>query len=334
MTQPSIRIASRSSCLLCGSGGMPLHRNLVDALYHVAGKWHISRCSNQNCGLCWLDPAPVEADIPLLYQKYYTHDATNRRASLLWKIRPFFYRCYLIATYPPAWLLGLSSARREIDLMFLNDVSPGELLDVGCGDGNFMYRMHKLGWSVTGLDFDAGAIEHAKLSYPFKFLHCDLAGAHFGENSFDAITLSHVIEHVPDPVGLLAEAMRILKPGGTLVAITPNAGSYGHLQFGDCWRGLEPPRHIQIFTLEALRACARQAGFEIVNVFSSAANADGITVGSLRIRKAKRQAFVARTTMSVNVIRSIKGLLFQYREAFCMRRHPEYGEEAVLICRK
>lgn len=313
---------------------MPLHRDLVDALYHVPGKWHISKCSNQSCGLCWLDPAPIEADVPLLYQKYYTHDTANRGTSLLWKIRPFFYWCYLIATYPPASALGLSRARRQIGPMFLNDVPPGELLDVGCGDGSFMDRMHKLGWSVTGLDFDAAAIEHAKLRYPFKFLSCDLAGAHFGENQFDAVTMSHVIEHVPNPVGLLAEARRVLRPGGTLVAITPNAGSFGHLKFEDCWRGLEPPRHMQIFALQALQACARQAGFEMVNVFSSAANADGITVGSLRIREAKRQAFAARTTMRVNVIRSIRGLLFQYREALHMRRHPEYGEEAVLICRK
>lgn len=334
MTQLQIRTAPRNSCAVCGSKGTPLYHDLMDVLFQVPGKWHLSRCNNQDCGLCWLNPAPLEADIPLLYKNYYTHAPTGGRRSLGRGIQFLFYHCYLITTYLPALVLGLPGARREIWQMFLNDIPPGRLLDVGCGDGNFMHRMHRRGWSVTGLDVDAKAIEHARLRYNFEFLHSDLAGAHFAENSFDAVTMSHVIEHVPDPVALLTETMRILKPGGVLAATTPNAASLGHNKFQDCWRGLEPPRHFQIFTLGALRACAQQASLEIYRAVSSAANADAITVGSLRICQAKNRADFFETTAGVNIIRSLRSLFFQYHEAYRMHKNPECGEEAVLICRK
>ena len=71
-------------------------------------------------------------------------------------------------------------------------------------------------------------------------------------DSFDAVIMSHVIEHVPQPRELLAECARLLKLGGRLVMLTPNAESFGLDYYGRCWRGLEPPRHLQIFSQPAL----------------------------------------------------------------------------------
>jgi SAM-dependent methyltransferase len=83
-------------------------------------------------------------------------------------------------------------------------------------------------------------------------------------DSFDAVIMSHVIEHVPHPRELLTECARVLKPGGRLVMLTPNAESFGLDYYGRCWRGLEPPRHLQIFSQLALEQIAKQAGLNVV----------------------------------------------------------------------
>jgi 2-polyprenyl-3-methyl-5-hydroxy-6-metoxy-1,4-benzoquinol methylase len=82
------------------------------------------------------------------------------------------------------------------------------------------------------------------------------------EAFFDAITLSHVIEHVHDPVDTLIRCHRMLKPGGYLWLETPNADSVGYELYGRYWRGLEPPRHLVIFNSAALEMTLARAGFE------------------------------------------------------------------------
>src|SRR5260370_12571932 len=92
-----IRTLSRPSCMICGGRGTALYRDLIDTLFGIAGKWHMKQCENRACGLCWLDPGPVEADIALLDQSYYTHNSA-RAEGLLGAFRPFFYACYLAAS--------------------------------------------------------------------------------------------------------------------------------------------------------------------------------------------------------------------------------------------
>lgn len=254
------------------------------------------------------------------------------------RLRSFFYNGYLTATYVPSRLLGLRQAKRKIVNMFLDDLKPGRLLDVGCGSGDFLHRMHKLGWSVIGLDFDANAIENAKAQYGSELtvLHTDLPSAHFPDNSFDAVTMHHVIEHVLDPVALLVETRRILKAGGRLVVATPNINSFGHKKFRDSWRGLETPRHLQVFSLKALEQCARKASFNFIKVNSSAANADIIIGASFGLIEAKKKGDSLSETRRVktNFLRGIRSLLLQYREALLLRHNPDCGEETVLICQK
>ena len=162
----------------------------------------MKRCVNDECGLCWLDPVAIEADLQYLYENYYTHGERVSVSGFRAKARYFLLSAYEFAKLLPSSVLGLSQERRQISNMFLEDLHPGRVLDVGCGTGGFLFRMHQSGWSVTGVDFDGKAIANAKAKYGFELLHSDLAGARFPDNSFDAVTMHHVIEHVPEPVAL------------------------------------------------------------------------------------------------------------------------------------
>ena len=332
-----IQTVPRPSCLLCGSKGNLLHSNMQDRMFAVPGNWPLKQCSNPDCGLCWQDPTPVESDIPRFYINYFTHEISDPKQRFLFRLRSWLYSGYMCITYVPSALLGLSKARHHVSHMFLEDIKPGRLLDVGCGAGIFLHRMHNLGWSVTGVDFDAKAIENAKVMYgtDLTVMHTDLPSARFPDESFDAVTMSHVIEHAPDPVALLMEARRILRTQGRLVITTPNIRSLGHKKFRDCWWGLDSPRHLQIFSLAALRECARKAGFNLVKTSTTAANADTFMGGSFGFMEAKQTGDCSSgSRVKINFVRGLRSLLLQYWESFLLRHHPECGEEAILICQK
>ena len=144
----------------------------------------------------------------------------------------------------------------------------GRVLDVGCGNGEFLVRMKAYGWDVAGVDFDSAAVESAK-RIGMDVRLGTLEQVDFRPDSFDAITLNHVIEHLHDPVETLRQCRRVLKPGGTVWINTPNVQSWGSERYGANWRGLEPPRHLTIFTPGALRLACERAGFEVTATHGS-----------------------------------------------------------------
>jgi len=95
----------------------------------------------------------------------------------------------------------------------------------------------------------------------------DLKEINLSDNSFDAITLSHTIEHLYDPLESIKRCHQLLKKEGKLIVTTPNANSLSHQRYGKYWRGLEPPRHIQIFTANSLSTGA--AGIYKVSALAS-----------------------------------------------------------------
>jgi SAM-dependent methyltransferase len=174
---------------------------------------------------------------------------------------------------------GIPQERRRSERMFIDNVTPGALLDVGCGSGRFLSVMSKRGWKVMGVDFDPAAVEAARARG--LEVYVGTAGSMLDKGSkFDIVTASHVIEHVPDPVEFLSQCRRLLHPGGRLVLKTPNAGSFGARRYGPAWRGLEPPRHLHIFSMQALENCAQRAGFTRRHVFTSSVGAGGMLMAS------------------------------------------------------
>jgi 2-polyprenyl-3-methyl-5-hydroxy-6-metoxy-1,4-benzoquinol methylase len=300
-----------------------------DFMFDAPGAWTFKRCPAPACGLWWLDPFPVAEDLHLAYQSYYTHEApTHSQAQS--KLRDLLYRGYRFASAIPSALVGLHQERKRLSWMYLEKLPPGKVLDVGCGDGGFLNRIRMAGWSIAGVEFDEKAIAHARSEYGLTVHHGDLKSARFPDASFDAITLNHVIEHVPEPLQLFAECQRLLKPAGRLVMTTPNSASLGHRTFRNFWRGLEPSRHLFLFSANTLGECARRTGLEIIRAGTSAANADIIIGASYSIRDSADHRLPLKP--APNLQRTLAAVKFQYREHFQLRRDPDAGEEAVLVC--
>ncbi len=197
------------------------------------------------------------------YASYHTH--TKKHDHRLAKsLLSLAHRLIRLAYLPAFITSGLKQDASALRFMMLGDVTPGRLLDVGCGGGRFLRRMQKRGWQVVGTDFDEQATRKVSERYGIETHVGDLPQCALPAASFDAITLSQAIEHLYDPQATLRECLRLLKPGGLLVMTTPNATSLGATGFGPNWRGWEAPRHLQLFTVASLSALTRAAGLDIV----------------------------------------------------------------------
>ncbi len=259
----------------------------------------MQKCSSQNCGAFWLNPAPHPDELPLAYRGYYTHSAANedrQKSGFRLSVRKSFSRQHLDYPVTTGWKLNLlgklvnalpeHSESAQYSLFYLPWKMGGRLLEIGCGSGAQLKLMLDAGWEAVGIDFDLAAATAAR-AQGLEVDVGDVRTMNYPESSFDAIVMAHVIEHVYDPVGLLTECTRLLKPGGRLVSITPNAGSLGHRIYRQAWRGLEPPRHIAVFTRQALSLAAKRAGLNVDRVRVTARDAANLLLASSRMAQAK-----------------------------------------------
>lgn len=201
------------------------------------------------------------------------------------------------------------------------------MLEVGCGDGKTLRKLQSLGWEVEGVDFDPSAVMNARRKG--LTVHVGDVAEIKGDGSFDAIISSHVIEHVPDPVAMLKDCYRLLKPGGIIVGITPNAESLGHRFFKADWRGLEPPRHLHTFTLRALENAACCAGFSDV-VCSATGRARGILRESSILKRNEKVDRKRRLTLAER-FRYESVELFEW---LMQKIDRTAGEEILLLAKK
>lgn len=143
---------------------------------------------------------------------------------------------------------------------------PGRLLDVGCGPGFLLEAARGRGWEVLGLDPSRFAAEHVARTFGLPVVCSTLAEAALEAASFDAVTLIHSLEHLPDPVAALTEAARLLRPGGVVFVETPNSACDDHALFGREWPLLNPKEHICIFDPPTLARAMGLAGLRVLQL--------------------------------------------------------------------
>ncbi|MCC6933047.1 MAG: class I SAM-dependent methyltransferase [Deltaproteobacteria bacterium] len=139
----------------------------------------------------------------------------------------------------------------------------GKLLDIGAASGIFVNVAVKAGFDACGIEPAAWMCEQARKNYGVTMYNGILQQVQFLENSFDVITMWDVLEHVTDPMGVLKEIKRILKPGGILLINYPRIDDPVAKLFGRKWWFLLSI-HLYYFTPLTLRGYAQRLGFEQV----------------------------------------------------------------------
>jgi len=142
---------------------------------------------------------------------------------------------------------------------------PGRLLDVGAGPGFLVSTAVRRGWHATGVDPNPWAVRYGRSELGLDLRQGTLEQAEFEDAYFDAVAMMDVIEHVPDPGGLLGEAARITRPGGVLALITPDSGSPVSRALGARWPEVQRvPEHLVLFSVRGLAALLNKSGYEVL----------------------------------------------------------------------
>lgn len=222
--------------------------------------------------------------------------------------------------------------RADIDLnvMYLPSRPGGRLLDIGFGNAYLLSTMQALKWKVEGIEIDPTAVARARCRGLRVYLGT-VTAQHYPDNSFDAVTLNHAIEHVSDPLRLLKECHRILKPGGHLVIATPNSGASGHRYFKASWFSLDPPRHLTIFSSASLCSLVEQSGFQDIEMITDKLRLTREVFLSSSLLKHSKEGIPGRRPSVTIRILALAWLLSQW----CMLRvNPDAGEELIMIAKK
>ena len=138
----------------------------------------------------------------------------------------------------------------------------GKILDIGAGTGDFLLEAKNKNWETVGVEPN----EKAKsIAIKKGVLFADTI-ENLESNSFDVITLWHVLEHVPDVVHQVAELKRLLKPSGTLIIAVPNFKSFDANYYKTLWAAYDVPRHLWHFSKTAIEKLFDKQNMNLVAV--------------------------------------------------------------------
>ncbi len=194
-------------------------------------------------------PRPSAAELPSYYESesYISH--TDSKRSLMDKA----YQ--LIKGY---------SLKRKLKLINSLSNKKGKILDIGCGTGDLLSVCEKDGWDIFGVEPSQKAIALARSKViSSERIVSDLSSLDTN-NTYDVITMWHVLEHVPNLMEYIEALKSLLSKDGHLIVAVPNFKSHDALHYKEFWAAYDVPRHLWHFSERAIRHVFGQGGFEVV----------------------------------------------------------------------
>ncbi|MBN2107453.1 MAG: methyltransferase domain-containing protein [Deltaproteobacteria bacterium] len=218
------------NCPLCG--GSTTQKKYADAQLPV---W---QCV---CGAVFLSPFPSAEELKAIYRDTYYETwgltADNENAPRQMKLLTFSARLKKISRF----------------------LKTGKVLDVGCATGYFLEAAKAAGWEPYGVELSEYSSRLAQQKFGARIFNGTLEEAHFADETFDLITMSDLLEHVRDIDAFMHEAVRILKPSGLLMIVTPNVASLSCRMMGAKWSHYKA-EHLHYFSPVTIKALLKKSG--------------------------------------------------------------------------
>jgi SAM-dependent methyltransferase len=192
------------------------------------------------CGFVQQHPMPTSAEIDAMYAEEASYCADLERGAELFLERD-----------------------RQVLAELAGRGAAGPLLDIGAGAGFLLRAALERGWEAVGIEPSQPSREHIRARLTATLYDCDVQDAPIEPESMGAVTLSHSLEHVRDPVGTLRRVREVLRPGGMVFVAVPNwrAGTRVLLDGQISWVAA---CHISYFERGSLESAFRAAGLEPV----------------------------------------------------------------------
>ncbi|GAC1381475.1 MAG: methyltransferase domain-containing protein [Ginsengibacter sp.] len=139
----------------------------------------------------------------------------------------------------------------------------GQILDIGAGTGAFLNVMKRAGWNIAGLEPDETARKNALKNYQLNLSGNEQLFA-FQTQSFDAITMWHVLEHVHKLNEYISQAKNLLNENGVLVIAVPNYTSYDAEVYQQYWAAYDVPRHLYHFSPQSMKELLKKHDLKLI----------------------------------------------------------------------
>jgi 2-polyprenyl-3-methyl-5-hydroxy-6-metoxy-1,4-benzoquinol methylase len=252
-------------CPVCSSNKIKFLFNGEDKLLGVPGRFSLFKC--WNCEAIFINPQPSYKELEKHYSsdRYYSLKRIQpKEKSRKVRLRIFLYKLYFnniyknpfmkILFYPLKFIIRSTIIKKD-----------AKLLDIGCGSGQFLYEMRELGLNVAGIepgDFD----NDGNKKYNLNIENSDLIKAGYSKESFDIVTMNHVLEHINNPFETISEIKRILKKNGIFIIGVPNTNSIAKRIFGKNWIAFDVPRHLINYSKNNLTTFLYKNGFKVLKI--------------------------------------------------------------------
>ncbi len=203
------------------------------------------------CGLVYVNPRPSPEALPEMYNTYHTRDSKKPESWAYLMKENFRHAAEILnKTFPET-----------------NTLHKRKLLDIGCGYGYFLDIMKNHGWDASGIDPSANTVAIAQ-DRGLNVIQKTIEEIDCPENSFDAVTMFYVLEHLTDPHNALKKAFTILKPDGMLILRVPHTTPIVRFLslLGIKNNLYDPPFHLYDFSPQTITMLLEKSGFSSVNI--------------------------------------------------------------------
>lgn len=272
------------NCILCDEDNSEKILTAEDLRYNTSGeKFNLIRC--RRCGLTYINPRPTKDEIKKYYPSRYKTRKILKNPVLIEKRLKQYRRKRISLFFKNPWY---------IDLPIETTV-----LDVGCGAGDLLLLLKERGCNAYGIDVDEITCTYLSETMNLNVINCDIDnGTSFQAGFFDLVIMRHSLEHLHNPVNVLHEVRRIMKPGGLLIVGVPNIESYVSKITKEKWRDLDIPRHLFHFNQSTITALLYKSGFSIESIHHE-----------LKVSSESLKDWMAAVPLPVFILTSIKSTM-------------------------